>query len=281
MRKELSSHIQINAYLTPPNSQALNAHHDSHDVIVIQAFGTKDWYIHGKGADLPLSHAEYNIKDISKFDKTSALKMQEGNALYIPRGWVHQAIASEAVASLHITISIHPKTYSDLLFKALQISLLENSDLRKALPLGWMNSSKAKIEITQFLNGIEKQFFSDELHKKSLIITEHQHNAKSSLIGDRRHFKTVSKFESINLETELITLDNATYNISHTPQRNTINVWFENSEFELSNAYVNALEFVLNQKEKFTVLDIPILDDLEKISFAKELIIKSCLNIVN
>src|SRR5687768_9013400 len=55
---ELSAGCQVNAYLTPPHSAALNPHYDSHDVFVLQAHGTKEWKIYENVYPLPLPGQE-------------------------------------------------------------------------------------------------------------------------------------------------------------------------------------------------------------------------------
>ena len=40
---ELSTGFQVNAYLTPCNSQGFNIHYDTHDVFVLQIEGSKHW----------------------------------------------------------------------------------------------------------------------------------------------------------------------------------------------------------------------------------------------
>jgi hypothetical protein len=39
-------HVYANTYLTPPDSQAVNAHADDRDVLVIQVFGKKHWKVY-------------------------------------------------------------------------------------------------------------------------------------------------------------------------------------------------------------------------------------------
>ena len=46
LEADLHQGTQVNAYITPPGAQGFATHVDSHDVFVVQVFGTKHWLIH-------------------------------------------------------------------------------------------------------------------------------------------------------------------------------------------------------------------------------------------
>ena len=48
---ELNFTTQVNAYVTPPESQGFVAHYDEHDVLILQIWGSKIWHLYN-GADL-------------------------------------------------------------------------------------------------------------------------------------------------------------------------------------------------------------------------------------
>jgi len=56
LAREFSSRIQANMYLSPPQSQALKTHYDTHDVLVLQIHGKKRWRLFDRAVQLPLSH---------------------------------------------------------------------------------------------------------------------------------------------------------------------------------------------------------------------------------
>src|SRR6516165_12506100 len=59
LAREFSSRIQANMYLSPPQSQALKTHYDTHDVLVLQIHGKKRWRLFDRAVQLPLSHQRY------------------------------------------------------------------------------------------------------------------------------------------------------------------------------------------------------------------------------
>jgi hypothetical protein len=108
---ELGHPCQVNAYLTPPGSQGFAVHEDSHDVFVFQTHGTKLWEIHHADGERPCStHPDCRVDDVV---------MQPGVCMYLPTGTPHAARAQES-ASLHVTLGINQRTWSDLLRQAVE-----------------------------------------------------------------------------------------------------------------------------------------------------------------
>jgi lysine-specific demethylase/histidyl-hydroxylase NO66 len=102
--QELGQVVTANAYLTPPTSQALPAHLDGHDVIVLQLQGEKDWQVFGKYADQPTAAQTVQPSGMPLL----AVTLHEGDSLYIPRGFVH-SVTTAAQPSLHLTIALLPR----------------------------------------------------------------------------------------------------------------------------------------------------------------------------
>ncbi len=136
--------LQANAYLTPEGARGLGVHHDTHDVLVLQLFGTKNWRIYPQEVvdavhDYPASkrHPELTNPDVS-------LTLSPGDCLYLPRGLPHDAESTEKT-SLHLTLGIRSPTWLDVLGRAFS-KAHEISDLRASLPLNYASSSAAGSE---------------------------------------------------------------------------------------------------------------------------------------
>uniref|UniRef100_A0A2P2MXR0 Bifunctional lysine-specific demethylase and histidyl-hydroxylase n=1 Tax=Rhizophora mucronata TaxID=61149 RepID=A0A2P2MXR0_RHIMU len=108
--------VGANLYLTPPNSQGLAVHTDDHCVFVCQLFGMKQWTIYSQ-SNLLLPRLYDPLDSIhSKVDGSLAGHMKfllsEGDILYIPRGFPHEACTDDiefcgfARFSLHLTFGI-------------------------------------------------------------------------------------------------------------------------------------------------------------------------------
>jgi ribosomal protein L16 Arg81 hydroxylase len=106
LEQELGQPAQANAYYTPRHSQGLGVHHDTHDVFVLQVAGEKRWLVYEPVLELPLRGQRYR-PDLGGPGKTfDDLVLGPGDTLYLPRGWLHEALTSDS-DSLHLTIGIN------------------------------------------------------------------------------------------------------------------------------------------------------------------------------
>lgn len=77
--------VGTNVFVTPPNSQALNAHVDAHQIFVVQLMGTKRWLLG---------------------DTHQEIVIDAGDVLYLPKGCLHEA-RTDGVTSIHETLGIY------------------------------------------------------------------------------------------------------------------------------------------------------------------------------
>jgi ribosomal protein L16 Arg81 hydroxylase len=139
MVDDLGHPAQANAYITPPSSRGFDPHYDVHDVFVLQASGRKHWTVHEPVHTDPLASQPWTdhrdaiaqrVTDESVIDTV----LGPGDALYLPRGWVHSARALGAL-SIHLTIGVSATTGMDVLRAV--VDQLENiAEFRKPLPMG-------------------------------------------------------------------------------------------------------------------------------------------------
>ena len=99
--------VGANAYLTPRASQGFAPHYDDVDVFILQQEGKKRWRVYKplKGGVLPRkSSRDFLENEIGK--PVMDVVLGPGDLLYLPRGWIHQAITTrEDTHSLHLTVS--------------------------------------------------------------------------------------------------------------------------------------------------------------------------------
>ncbi|MCY1139557.1 cupin-like domain-containing protein [Actinoplanes sp. Pm04-4] len=134
---ELRRPLQVNAYLTPPGSQGFSTHYDTHDVFVLQVDGTKRWRLHAPVLQDPLEKQAWG----GRADEVSATAQGEpdmdvvlapGDALYLPRGWLHSAEA-QGTRSLHLTIGVRALTRYAVVEELLALAA-SDARLRATLP---------------------------------------------------------------------------------------------------------------------------------------------------
>ncbi len=141
--------LQTNAYLTPAGSQGFATHYDTHDVFVLQVDGEKHWRIHPPVLPDPLERQPWG----GRADEVSAtatgtpaldVRLAPGDALYLPRGWLHSAKAQER-SSLHLTVGVRALTRYTLVEELLALAA-EEPRLRSTLPFGIDVSDPAAVE---------------------------------------------------------------------------------------------------------------------------------------
>lgn len=143
LSSDLGHPAQVNAYVTPAQSQGFGAHYDVHDVFVLQLSGEKQWIVHEPVFDVPLPHQP----SAARAEAVTARAAQEpvidtvlrpGDVLYLPRGFLHSAKALGGV-SAHLTIGVPVRTRYDVVDAVLEQVRARAADdpaIRAALPLG-------------------------------------------------------------------------------------------------------------------------------------------------
>ncbi|MBM3587313.1 MAG: hypothetical protein FJX33_05800 [Alphaproteobacteria bacterium] len=127
--------VQANIYLTPPGAQGFRVHFDTHDVLVLQVSGAKSWRVWD---DIPFALPSPATPWANKQNPTGtphALTLNPGDALYLPRGVMHEAAAQSGDApSFHVTIGFLEASIADMLRELLETPEAENPALRASIP---------------------------------------------------------------------------------------------------------------------------------------------------
>jgi bifunctional lysine-specific demethylase and histidyl-hydroxylase NO66 len=124
---DLGHPCQANAYLTPAGAQGFDLHSDTHDVLVLQTAGAKQWEVHGA----PGQHGD-GVEE--------AVLLEPGHVMYLPTGTRHAARTQDAL-SLHVTIGINQLTWRGLVTRA--ISALAAKVPDEHLPAGYLEDPQA------------------------------------------------------------------------------------------------------------------------------------------
>ncbi|WP_262919770.1 cupin domain-containing protein [Niabella hibiscisoli] len=155
--------VQANLYITPNKSQGFNPHWDTHDVFVLQISGTKTWHLYGFEKELPTKNQSFVSKDYKK-EPIQTIQLSPGDFLYVPRGYVHDAMADDGISS-HITIGVLSFTWARY-FNEIFPQLEEFKEFREAVPF-WKGdlteliqekteSLRQKLSQLNFNKGIER-----------------------------------------------------------------------------------------------------------------------------
>lgn len=136
---EIGHPAQVNAYVTPPSSQGFSPHYDTHDVFVLQVSGEKRWVIHAPVHPDPLKDQVWTdhraaVAAAGAGEPVIDRVLRPGDALYLPRGWIHSATALGAT-SIHLTIGMAAYTRADVVDTLLGL-VGDSPALRASLPFG-------------------------------------------------------------------------------------------------------------------------------------------------
>jgi lysine-specific demethylase/histidyl-hydroxylase NO66 len=146
---ELQCMVGANAYLTPPKgSQGFAPHYDDVEAFCLQLEGTKRWKVYPPKLKLPRASSEdFTAEDLEGVEPVIDAILKEGDFLYMPRGWIHQActLGDNNDHSLHLTVSAMQQwSWADLLEMvipdALEAAAMSetSASLRQGLPRGFM-----------------------------------------------------------------------------------------------------------------------------------------------
>ena len=136
VRSTFSAGSQINVYLTPPAKAGFPPHFDITDVFIVQCLGRKQWHVYTdytSRVDLPLAETNWEPDRFRPVGSPDAMTLSAGDVLYLPRGVMHEAFCTDR-ASMHLTISITPLTFVDLLARELQRAAAADVRFRRRVP---------------------------------------------------------------------------------------------------------------------------------------------------
>jgi lysine-specific demethylase/histidyl-hydroxylase NO66 len=187
---ELKCMVGANAYLTPPkSSQGFAPHYDDIEAFCLQLEGSKRWKVYEPTFKLPrVSSEDFTPEDLEGMTPVMDVTLEEGDLLYMPRGWIHQActLPNDAEHSLHLTISAMQQwSWADLLEIVLP-EAIENAamnkasiSLRQGLPRGFMDYMGAMYEepSDEKLPESLKKVDEDDEEKKSRRVLQEQFRA--------------------------------------------------------------------------------------------------------
>ncbi|MGE2712883.1 cupin domain-containing protein [Mycolicibacterium litorale] len=139
MVDDIGHPVQANAYITPPGNRGFDPHYDVHDVFVLQTAGEKRWVVHAPVHAHPLPSQPWTqhraeIAERAAQEPVIDTVLSAGDALYLPRGWVHSAQALDTT-SIHLTVGVSAVTGVDVA-RAVVDALAGNENFRASLPMG-------------------------------------------------------------------------------------------------------------------------------------------------
>ncbi len=121
-----------NAYLSFNGRGTFGKHWDTHDVFAIQLMGRKRWQIFAPTFPLPLTYqTNERTGHVCPEKPVLDFTLEEGDVVYIPRGWWHQAIPFD-VGSFHLSVGTYTGTLFDYVMWTSSRYLEQHAATRRA-----------------------------------------------------------------------------------------------------------------------------------------------------
>lgn len=268
LESAFSHPFQANIYLTPPGNQGAKVHYDTHDVFVLQVSGSKRWKTYGAPVELPLRNQNFDPAIHRAGEPQLQFELAAGDAVYIPRGHLHEAIATSTV-SLHITVGILAYTWTDFLLEAVADACLSDAAFRKTLPPGFARDGVSEPQVRQMSDRLLQQLAHRIAPQDMLdrFVDEFLASCPPLLRGQMGQ---MAAMEHVGLDTVLMPRQHLIARIQVDPQ--SVSVRHFGRRITLPLHVASAVRFALGQ-EHFAVRDLPgDLDDPGKLTLARRLI---------
>ncbi|MEQ6473109.1 cupin domain-containing protein [Comamonas sp. wu1-DMT] len=123
-----------NGYISFRDDPAFKKHWDTHDVFAVQIKGRKLWKIYSPTFEYPLVHQK-SISHIPECPDSPVFEvvLNEGDVIYIPRGWWHEVSPINGEPTFHIAVGIHYPKIKDYINWVCNTLLDDNVIFRKSI----------------------------------------------------------------------------------------------------------------------------------------------------
>jgi hypothetical protein len=237
---------QANAYFTPRGSQGLPVHHDTHEVFTLQVAGEKRWLVYEPALELPLKTQRYRSALGAPGEPVLDVTQAAGDTLYLPRGWLHQALTSKT-DSLHITVGVNVRT--------------------------WLDEARAALDRTadelDFRRGVDG---AEPPDLPALDRETAAHRARRRLVRTRRpildgQLSELRALDALTLHTRLERRDTVIADLEGTT------LTFEGRELEFPARLAGELAFLVEAETAFTPAELPgALDEAGRLVLVRRLV---------
>ncbi len=250
---ELGSGVQANSYYTPRRSQGFAVHHDTHDVFVLQVAGEKHWRVYEPLLELPLKAQRWSSSLGEPGPAVLELTLRAGDTLYLPRGWLHDALTSDT-DSLHITVGVNVHTWVDA-FRAALSECEDDVEFRRSVSDG----AEPAVDLVERL---AERLGSEAVRRR--MRTAFVESRRAILEG---HLEEVRELDSVTVDTTLERRPTVIADLDGTT------LSFEGKHVEFPAHAREEVEAVFEMDGPFTAADLPGgLDDDGRLVLVRRLI---------
>lgn len=271
---ELGFETQVNAYITPPNSQGFLPHYDDHDVLILQIEGSKTWHVYDS---LPLvpTH-QLRLRDLFASDGLPAPSdsiLEAGDVLYLPRGRVHAAKAT-VEPSIHLTLGIHPPSVLALISRAVEALGYRDDRVLASLPPRYAQDASMRAKLGQLVrevaDAIDERSIGDGIAAvEDSIVRRGRCHVAGQLVANPFEAARIDEhtrvIKSQPLYTRVLSINDG------------VALQFGQSMVEAGPDHKAAMLFLVRAAEPFRIGEIPGLPAPQQIELARKLVIDGFL----
>jgi len=248
----LTQPVQANLYLTPQSAQGFEAHYDTHDVFILQVAGRKKWRIFPPKIRLPL-RTQPHTGDLDASSPVYEFELAEGDSVYIPRGYVHEATTQRGTLSAHLTVGVIAYSWYDLFHQILNDICETELGFRESLPPGFTNHGLSAVLTKQKIIKLTRALGKATTWQKSLDSLSNQ------FVSDREpilagYVSEQLRIGKIDLKTLVAIRDDIIYRID--VDDTTISLTFHGKSVYLPR-YVGPAVLFIVENSVFQVGAIP------------------------
>jgi hypothetical protein len=227
--------------------------------------GEKRWLVYPPVLELPLKSQKYDPEMGEPGETVLDVTMRAGDTLYLPRGWLHQAMTSDA-PSLHMTVGVSVSTWAQALHDAIDEAAKEEVDLRRGVrpdgsaPEGLLELLAARLAPDAVASRMRRSFV-----RKRRPVREDA-------------FDQVRALAELDVETPLERRDTVIFDLAVDDEQATLS--FEGRDLRLPARVGAELEFVATADGPFTLADLPgRLDDAGRLVLGRRLVREGFLRV--
>ncbi len=268
---ELNFTTQVNAYVTPPESQGFVAHYDEHDVLIVQVWGSKIWHLYN-GADVaPHQMCRQEPVATDALPPPTDVRLEVGDVLYLPRGRVHAAEATSEL-SVHLTVGIHAPTLLMLATRALNSLSYSDDRVHTQLPPRYLDDPDVRASLGVLVRDIAEALEQPSAIAEGLGSLEDDltKRGQSSPVG-----QAISNAVEIDGHTRVMKYQPLYSRV--TDIAGGVALHFAQLVINAAPDHKDALQFLSKSTEPFRVCDLPGLSAAQQTELARTLIVTGFL----
>lgn len=247
----LSHPTQTNIYVTPPGSQGFAPHYDTHDVFILQVDGSKHWRLYDSPVALPHPSQPYTGEGSPQGRLLTGLDLGPGDLLYLPRGFIHEALTSEE-RSIHITLGVTGATWLELLREAVT-ECRQDVRFRRLLPAGFSHSAELRAAMADELVRLAAELARPEVAARAVDRMLDRFISTRRPIGSDRLF-VAEELDRVDLGTRVRRRPDVLFRLSTDGER--VELRFHGKQVELPAHAAAAVTFC-TREEPFTADEMP------------------------